>query len=79
MGPRALAASSGLAPWSIAMNINSCKKTVVWEGVKGACPVGLIEQSSGLRNREDAEHLRCFPLWGREGVTLVMYLKKNDR
>ena len=58
MGPRALTASSGLAPWSMAVDryFGSVKeKSNRSMGVKGALPP-----------------LGCLPLWGREGVTLAI-------
>ena len=57
MGPRALTASSGLAPWSMAVDHTSAaleKKSNPFMGVKGACLLGLP------------------PHWGREGVTLAI-------
>ena len=44
MGPRALTASSGLAPWSMAVNCSPASKgsILIGMGVKGACPLGLL-------------------------------------
>ena len=56
MGPRALTASSGLAPWSMAGSyFNSVKEKSnrSW-GSRGLAPLG------------------CLPHWGREGVTLAI-------
>jgi hypothetical protein len=56
MGPRALTASSGFAPWNIAVDrLRQHKRknpTAHW--VKGPALLG------------------CLPLWGREGVTLAI-------
>ena len=43
MGPRALAASSGLAPWSMAVDLLRKRKRKIQPlfGVKGDCPLGL--------------------------------------
>ena len=43
MGPRALTASSGLAPWSMAGIVlrQRKRKIQLLLGVKGACPLGL--------------------------------------
>ena len=40
MGPRALTASSGLAPWSMAAEGTLGKKNSKM-GVKGVCPLGV--------------------------------------
>ena len=65
MGPRALTASSGLAPWSMAVDRTSAsvKENPTAPGVKGACPLGLP------------------PPRGREGVTLAIStpVSKNSR
>jgi len=54
--PRALAASSGLAPWSMtADRIPRLGEYLIEErGSRGLAPLG------------------CLPLWGREGVTLAI-------
>ena len=49
MGPRALTASSGLAPWSMAVDSTSAtwRKIQPLLGVKGACPLGLPPPTGG--------------------------------
>ena len=66
MGPRALTASSGFAPWSMAVDRTSAalkKNPAAHGGSRGLAPLG------------------CLPHWGREGVTLgiVHASSKNAR
>ena len=49
MGPRALAASSGLAPGSKPLHGKQQKIFFQYTGVKGACPLGLPPPPGGER------------------------------
>ncbi|OPX65057.1 MAG: hypothetical protein A4E34_02715 [Methanoregula sp. PtaU1.Bin006] len=53
MGPRALAATSVLAPWNMALERKVCEVFFQARGVKRACSLGFIGQSS------DCEIERC--------------------
>ena len=56
MGQRALTASSGLAPWSMAVD----RTSAVWR---------KIQPLMGSRGLAPS---CCLPHWGREGVTLTI-------
>ena len=56
MGPRALTASSGLAPWSMAWIVLRQRK----------------EKSNRSWGSRGLAPSCCLPLWGREGVTLAI-------